>query len=56
MSDTGENYTTFNSRTLIEVVGDVTDEALKATKIKQYGCKRSNINIVFLYLGWFETV
>ena len=36
MSDTtGENYTTFNSRTLVEVVGDVTDEALKATKIKQ---------------------
>ena len=35
MSDTGENYTTFNSRALVEVVGDVTDEALKATKIKQ---------------------
>ena len=35
MSETGENYTTFNSRSLIEVVGDVTDEALKATKIKQ---------------------
>ena len=35
MSDTGENYTTFNSRTLVEIVGDVTDEALKATKIKQ---------------------
>ena len=36
MADTtGENYTTFNSRALVEVVGDVTDEALKATKIKQ---------------------
>ena len=36
MSDTtGDNYTTFNSRALVEVVGDVTDEALKATKIKQ---------------------
>ena len=36
MSDTGENYTTFNSRTLVEIVGDVTDEALKATKSSSY--------------------
>lgn len=34
MTDEGENFTTFNSRTLVEMVGDVTDEALKATKIK----------------------
>ena len=35
MAESGENYTAFNSRALVEVVGDVTDEALKATKIKQ---------------------
>ena len=35
MSDDVENYTVFNSRALIDVVGNVTDEALKATKIKQ---------------------
>ena len=32
MSETGENYTTFNSRTLVEVVGDVTDEAQRQQK------------------------
>ena len=31
-----ENYAAFNSKALLEVVGDVTDEALKATKIKQF--------------------
>ena len=35
MSEESENYTIFNSRALIDVVGNVTDEALKATKIKQ---------------------
>ena len=35
MSEEAENYTIFNSRALIDVVGNVTDEALKATKIKQ---------------------
>ena len=32
----GQNYTSFNSRSLVEMVGNVTDEALKATKIKQF--------------------
>ena len=36
MEDEGQNYTAFNSRSLIEMVGNVTDEALKATKIKQF--------------------
>ena len=33
MGESGQNYTVFNSRSLVEVIGDVTDEALKATKI-----------------------
>ncbi len=36
MGDEGQNYTAFNSRSLVEMVGNVTDEALKATKIKQF--------------------
>ena len=36
MADTGENFAAFNSRALVEMVGGVTDEALKATKIKQF--------------------
>ena len=36
MSNDGENFAAFNSRALVEMVGDVTDEALKATKIKQF--------------------
>jgi NADH-quinone oxidoreductase subunit B len=36
MSESGQNYTVFNSRSLVEVIGDVTDEALKATKIKDF--------------------
>jgi NADH-quinone oxidoreductase subunit B len=36
MGESGQNYTVFNSRTLVEVIGDVTDEALKATKIKDF--------------------
>ena len=35
MNDDVENYSVFNSRAFIDVVGNVTDEALKATKIKQ---------------------
>jgi len=35
-SGSGENYAAFNSRALVEMVGDVTDEALKATRIKQF--------------------
>ncbi len=33
---TGENYAAFNSRVLVEFVGDVTDRALEATRIKQF--------------------
>ncbi len=36
MAGQQENYAAFNSRALVEMVGDVTDEALKATKIKQF--------------------
>ena len=36
MSNDGENFAAFNSRALVEMVGDVTDEALKATKLKQF--------------------
>ena len=36
MGESGQNYTVFNSRTLVEMIGDVTDEALKATKIKDF--------------------
>ena len=36
MAGQDENYAAFNSRALVEMVGDVTDEALKATKIKQF--------------------
>jgi NADH-quinone oxidoreductase subunit B len=36
MGESGQNYTVFNSRSLVEVIGDVTDEALKATKIKDF--------------------
>ncbi len=34
MADEGQNYSMFNSRMLVDVVGDVTDEALKASRIK----------------------
>ena len=33
MSD-DQNYAVFNSRMLVDTVGDVTDEALKASRIK----------------------
>ncbi|MEC7589524.1 MAG: NADH-quinone oxidoreductase subunit NuoB, partial [Candidatus Thermoplasmatota archaeon] len=36
MADTGENFAAFNSRALVEMVGGVTDEALKVTRIKQF--------------------
>ena len=36
MGESGQNYTVFNSRSLVEVIGDVTDEALKATKLKDF--------------------
>ena len=32
----GDNFAAFNSRALVEMVGGVTDEALKATRIKQF--------------------
>ncbi len=32
MADTGENFAAFNSRALVEMVGGVTDEALKGDK------------------------
>ena len=34
MEDEGQNYSTFNSRMLVDTVGDITDDALKASKIK----------------------
>ena len=36
MSDPGQNYAAFNSSALLDFVGDVTDESLKATRIKQF--------------------
>ena len=36
MGEPGKNYAVFNSRSLVEMVGDVTDEALKATKLKDF--------------------
>ena len=36
MGEAGKNYAVFNSRSLVEMVGDVTDEALKATKLKDF--------------------
>ena len=35
MADDGQNYSIFNSRLLVDVVGDVTDEALKASRLKE---------------------
>ena len=32
----GDNFAAFNSRALVEMVGGVTDEALKATRIKKF--------------------
>ena len=34
MQDEGQNYSTFNSRMLVDTVGDITDDALNASKIK----------------------
>ncbi|MEE3315808.1 MAG: hypothetical protein VX184_03080, partial [Candidatus Thermoplasmatota archaeon] len=34
MAEDGQNYSVFNSRMLVDVVGDVTDEALKASRMK----------------------
>ncbi len=36
MAEDDQNFTTFNSRGLVDVVAGVTDEALKATKLKQF--------------------
>ena len=36
MAEAGENFAAFNSRALVEMVGGVTDEALKATRIKKF--------------------
>ena len=35
MSDDGQNFSVFNSRILVDTVGDVTDEALKASRMKE---------------------
>ena len=35
MDQDGENYTVFSSRALLEVVGTISDEALKATRMKE---------------------
>ena len=34
MQEEGQNYSVFNSRMLVDTVGDITDDALKASKIK----------------------
>ena len=34
MTDEGQNYSVFNSRMLIDTVGDITDEAMTASSIK----------------------
>ena len=34
MADDNQNFSIFNSRILVDTVGHVTDEALKASKIK----------------------
>ena len=34
MADDDQNYAVFNSRMLVDTVGDITDEALKAGRIK----------------------
>ncbi|GIR77359.1 MAG: hypothetical protein CM15mP79_2960 [Methanobacteriota archaeon] len=36
MSEPGQNYAAFNSSALLDFVGDVTDESLKATRLKQF--------------------
>ena len=39
MADDDQNYAVFNSRMLVDTVGDITDEALKASRIKDIiGC------------------
>ena len=35
MSDDGQNFSVFTSRILVDTVGDVTDEALKASRMKE---------------------
>ena len=34
MDGDGQNYSVFNSRMLVDTVGDITDDALKASRIK----------------------
>ena len=34
MADDGQSYSVFNSRMLVDTVGDVTEEAMKASRIK----------------------
>ena len=34
MADDAQNYSMFSSRLLVDTVGDVTDEALKASRLK----------------------
>ena len=36
MADEGQNYSMFNSQALVDVVGDATDAALKASRIKKF--------------------
>ena len=33
MDGDGQNYSVFNSRMLVDTVGDITDDALKASRI-----------------------
>ena len=59
MADEDQNYAVFNSRMLVDTVGDITDEALKASRIKdiigvlaggfQLGSKKISIPTSFGY-------
>ena len=35
MSDEASNFSVFNSRILVDTVGDITDEAMKASRMKE---------------------
>ena len=49
MADDGQNYSIFNSRLLVDVVGDVTDEALKASRSERdhWSYRRALIQLGF---------
>ncbi len=69
MADEGQNYAMFNSRLLVDVVGDVTDEAMKASRLKEIigllegassigrsenRCSRSILESNAVHLRWLQ--